>query len=107
MYLMKYSYSIFSVYKSIQNNISFAQSLGYKLLRILVVLKWGFPGGTSGEGLSCQCRRHRDVGWISGLGRALRGGHGSPFQYSCLETPMDGGAWEVTVHRVANESDKI
>ena len=32
------------------------------------------------------------------------GGHGNPLQYSCLENPIDRGAWHATVHRVA-ESD--
>ena len=43
----------------------------------------------------------RDTGLIPGLGRSPRGGNGNPFQYSCLENPMDRGAWQVTVHRVA------
>ena len=43
----------------------------------------------------------RDVGSISGLGRSLGEGGGNPLQYSCLENPMDGGAWWATVHRVA------
>ena len=34
-----------------------------------------------------------DVGLIPGSGRSPGGGHGSPFQYSCLENPMDRGAW--------------
>ena len=34
-----------------------------------------------------------DVGSVSGLGRFPGGGHGNPFQYSCLEDPMDSGAW--------------
>jgi len=34
------------------------------------------------------------------LGRSLREGNGNPLQYSCLENPMDGGAWWATVHRV-------
>ena len=38
---------------------------------------------------------------IPGLGRFPGGGHGNPLQCSCLENPMDGGAWWVTVHRVA------
>ena len=42
----------------------------------------------------------RDVGWIPGLGRFPGGGHGNPLQYSCLENPMDRGAWQATVHRV-------
>ena len=46
----------------------------------------------------------RDSGSIPGLGRPLRGGHGNPLQYSCLENPMDRGAWQATVHRVT-ESD--
>ena len=43
----------------------------------------------------------RDVGSIPGSGRSLEGQHGNPLQYSCLESLMEGGAWEVTVHRVA------
>ena len=34
-----------------------------------------------------------DSGSIPGLGRSLGGGNGNPLQYSCLENPMDGGAW--------------
>ena len=43
----------------------------------------------------------RDAGSIPGLGRSPGGGHGNPLQYSCLENPMDRGAWWATVHRVA------
>ena len=43
----------------------------------------------------------RDVGSILGLGRSPGGGHGNPLQYSCLENPMDRGAWRATVHQVA------
>ena len=43
----------------------------------------------------------RDVGSIPGLGRSPGGGHGNPLQYSCLENPMDRGAWRATVHKVA------
>ena len=42
----------------------------------------------------------RDAGLIPGSGRSLEGGHGNPFQYSCLENPMDRGAWWATVHGV-------
>ena len=35
----------------------------------------------------------RDVGLIPGSERSSGGGHGNPFQYSCLETPMDRGDW--------------
>ena len=43
----------------------------------------------------------RDAGPIPGSGRSPGGGHGNPLQYSCLENPMDRGAWRATVHRVA------
>ena len=42
----------------------------------------------------------RDVGSIPGSGRSPGGGHGNPLQYSCLENPMDRGAWQSTVHGV-------
>ena len=42
-----------------------------------------------------------DVGSITGLGRSPGKGKGNSFQYSCLENPMDGGAWGTTVHEVA------
>ena len=38
---------------------------------------------------------------IPGLGRSPRGGNGTPLQYSCLENPMDTGAWRAAVHGVA------
>ena len=44
----------------------------------------------------------RDEGSIPGAGgRSPRAGHGNPLQYSCLENPMDKGAWQATVHRAA------
>ena len=51
-----------------------------------------------------NARDRRDAGSVPGLGRSPGGGQGSPFQYSCLENPMDRGAWQTTVHKVI-ESD--
>ena len=42
-----------------------------------------------------------DMGSIPGSRRSPGGGHGNPLQYSCLENPMDRGAWWATVHRAA------
>ena len=42
----------------------------------------------------------RDAGLIAGLGRSPGGGNGNPLQDSCLDSPMDRGAWQATVHRV-------
>ena len=44
----------------------------------------------------------RDAGAVPELGRSPGGGHGNPLQYSCLENPMDRGAWQAIVSRVTN-----
>ena len=49
----------------------------------------------------------RDMGWISGSGRSPGGGQGSPLQYSCLENPMDRGAWWATIHGVEKNWTKL
>ena len=65
-----------------------------------------FPAGASGRGPSpANAGDVRDMGSIPGSGRSPGGGHGNPLQCSCLENPMDRGAWEAMVYRVA-ESDK-
>ena len=61
----------------------------------------GFPGGTSGKEPVCSCRRHKRMGLIPGLRRSPGGGYSNPLQYSCLEKPMDEGAWQTIVHRVS------
>ena len=43
----------------------------------------------------------RDEGSIPGSGRSPGEGNGNPLQYSCLENPMDRGAWRATVHKVS------
>ena len=58
----------------------------------------GFLGGSDSKESACNVG---DLGSIPGLGRSLGGGHGNPLQYSCLENPMDRGAWQATVHGVA------
>ena len=61
----------------------------------------GFPGGSDGKESPCS---EGDLGSIPGSGRSPREGNRNPLQYSCLENPVDGGAWQATVHEVA-ESD--
>ena len=46
-----------------------------------------------------------DPGSIPGLGRWLGEGNGNSLQYSCMENPMDRGAWWATVHGVTKDSD--
>ena len=62
-----------------------------------------FPGGSVVNNLPANAEDTGDTGSISGLGRSPGEGN-NPLQYSCLENPMDRGAWQATVHRVA-ESD--
>ena len=49
----------------------------------------------------------RDSGLILGSGRSAGEGNGNPFQYSCLGNPMDGGAWQATVHGVAKSRTQL
>ena len=49
----------------------------------------------------------RDSSSIPGSGRSPGGGHGTPLQYSCLENPMDRGAWWATVHRVTKSQTRL
>ena len=49
----------------------------------------------------------RDEGSVPGLGRSSGGGHGNPLQYSCLENPMDRGAWWATVHAVTKSQTQL
>ena len=58
----------------------------------------GFPGSSDGKESACNAG---DPGSIPGSGRSSGEGNGNPLQYSCLENPMDRGAWQVTPHGVA------
>ena len=49
-----------------------------------------FPGGSDGK---ASVYNAGDLGLSRGLGRSSGEGNGNPLQYSCLENPMDGGAW--------------
>ena len=57
----------------------------------------GFPGGSDGKESACGAGDERS---IPGSGRSSGEGNGNPLQYSCLENPMGGGAWQATVHGV-------
>ena len=66
-----------------------------------------FSGDASGKEPTCQGRGRKDAGSIPGLGGSPRGGHGNPLQCSCLEDPMDRGAWRATVHRVTKNQARL
>ena len=67
----------------------------------------GFPSGAGGKNLPVSGRNVRDLGLIPGSGRSPGGGNGNPLQYSCLEGPMDRGAWRATVHWVTKSWTRL
>ena len=62
---------------------------------------YGFPGGSVVKDLTANSGDTRNAGLIPWLGKSPGIGNGKPLQYSCLEKPMDRGAWRATVHGVA------
>ena len=67
-------------------------------LCLIFVSLTGFPGGSDSKASAYNAG---DPGSIPGLGRSPGEGNGNLLQYSCLENPMDGGAWQATVRGVA------
>ena len=64
----------------------------------------GFPGDSDGKESACNIG---DLGSVPGSGRSPGEGNGTPLQYSCLENPMDGGAWWAAVHGVAKTQTRL
>ena len=65
----------------------------------------GLPRRLSRKESACVVGDAGDVGSIPGSGRSPGGGHGHPLWYSCLENPMDRGAWRAYSPRGRKESD--
>ena len=65
---------------------------------------WNFPGGSE---VKASASNVGDLGSIPGSGRSTGEGNGNPLWYSCLENPMDGGAWWATVHGVAKSQTRL
>ena len=64
---------------------------------MVIYIYMGFPGVSDGKKSAYNVG---DWGLIPGSGRSPGEGNGNPLQYSCLENPTDGGAWQPTVHGV-------
>ena len=73
-----------------------------KCTRLKVLL--GFPISSNGKESACNAG---DLGLIPGLGRSPGEGHGNPLQCSCLENPMDRGAWWATVHGITKSQTRL
>ena len=74
------------------------------MLFVYTCVNMGFPGGSDGKESACKAR---DLDSIPGLGRFPGEGNGYPLQYSCLENPMDRGAWWATVHGITQSRIRL
>ena len=75
-------------------------------LSIYLSIYMGFPGDTVVKNLPANVGDTRDMGLIPGSGRFPGGENGNPLQCSCLENPMDRGAWWTTYNPLGcRESD--
>ena len=72
---------------------------------------WSFPGGTVVKNPPASAGDTEDAGSVPGLGRSPGGGHGNPFQYSCLENPMDRErtlvGWSPWSHKVLWQTEQL
>ena len=79
------------------------------VILVLPVLEFhiGASQVLSGKESTCQAGDAGDLGSIPGLGRFPRVGNGNALQYSCLENPIDRGAWQATVHGIAKSQTQL
>ena len=74
------------------------------IIHSILYVYFRLPGWLSGKEFACNAG---DPGSIPGLGRSPGGGHGNSLSQSCLENPMDRGAWLATVYRVAQSRTRL
>ena len=67
----------------------------------------GFPGSAVINNLPAKAGDTGDIGLIPALGRSPAEGNSNPLQYSCLENPMDRGAWRAIIHGVAKSQIQL
>ena len=75
-----------------------------RLASVYLNLARAFLGGSDGKESAPSTG---DLGSIPGLGRSPGKGNGNPLQFSCLENPMDRGAWWATVHGGAKSQTRL
>ena len=76
----------------------------YKIIYNKLCILKSFLGGSDGKESACNVR---ELGSIPGSGRSPGEENGSPPQYSCLENPMDKGAWRARVPGVAKSQTRL
>ena len=86
-------------YRVVQESGFWTSSCRWLMAAISRPPPWqGFPDDSDGKASACNVG---DPGSIPVLERSLEEENGNPFQYSCLENPVDGGAWRAIIHGVA------
>ena len=84
------------------------RALGLRIIRCHLTYywthAWGFPAGSVVKNPRTNAG---DMSLIPGSERSPGGGHGNPLQYSCLENPVDRGAWRATVHGVTKSRTQL
>jgi len=85
------------------------QFMGPQRVRLdwITISVGGFPGELVVKNPLANAGNVRDMASIPGSGRSPGGRHGNPLQYSCLEHPIDRGAWRATLHRVAKSQTRL
>ena len=78
-----------------------------KVSNELIYIFKGFPGGTVVKNPPANAGDARDLGLIPESGRSPGEGHGKPLRYSCLENPLDIGAWKAMVHGVTQSRIRL
>ena len=73
-------------------------------MHVTIICNSGLPGGSDGKACACNAG---DLGLIPVSGRSPGERNGNPLQYSCLENPMNRGAWQVIVHGVAKSQTRL
>ena len=77
------------------------------IFELIINTIWGLPWWLSGKESMCNAGDTGDAVSIPVLRRSPRGRNGNPLQYSCLENPMDRGAWQASVYRVAQSRTRL
>ena len=91
------------------NIIKLLKNIPFVILFFLPPLKkyMYIPRSLGGEESACNAGDTRDAGSVPGFGRSPGEGNGNPLQYSCLENPMDRGAWRATIHKIAKSRTQL
>ena len=91
-------------HKEVDFSLTCGREIRGLLSRMRVGKCQGFPGSTDGKAFSCNAG---ELGLIPGSERFPGEGNGNPPQYSCLENPLDRGAWWVMIHGVAKSRTQL